>query len=147
MKTATMIALVCSVCSLASVPVFAASHRGVDPIKTVRLKFEAFDRHDVAAIENIYAADATLRSPDYPDLKGNSRIADTYRRVFDAIADAKDNVESLDRSGDKVYAQFVLTGHLKSAADKPVSVRILSVYTVKGGHIIGDSTYYDRKMP
>jgi ketosteroid isomerase-like protein len=121
-----------------------ADAKSSDP---VRLKFAAFNKHDVDAIEQIYASDATLRSPDYPGLTGNVQIADTYRKIFDAIPDAKDNLETIETSSNHVYAQFVLTGHINGAQDKPVSVRIISVYAVKNGRIIDDSTYYDRKMP
>lgn len=147
MKTAMMIVLACSACCMATTPGFAASYHGVDPVKTVRQKFEAFNRHDAAAIEGLYAADAVLRSPDYPELAGNSQIADTYKRLFDAIPDANDAIENIDSSGNRVYVQFVLSGHLKGAGGKFIKVPIMSVYTVSGGHIAADSTYYDRKTP
>ncbi len=115
--------------------------------KAVRLKFEAFNRHDVAAIEAIYAPNAVLHSPDYPELRGNSAIAGTYRQLFDAIPDAADTVQELGYFENKVYAQFVLSGHVKSAPDKLVTVRIMSVYTIRDGRIVDDSTYYDRKTP
>jgi len=124
-----------------------ASHTAAGPIDTVRQKFDAFNRHDAAMIEEIYASNATLHSPDYPRLEGNGPIADTYRRLFEAVPDAKDNLELLEISASHVYAQFVLTGHWKGAQARPLSVRIISVYAVKGGHIIDDSTYYDRKAP
>jgi ketosteroid isomerase-like protein len=137
MKTAYLITLLAGASGLAS----------ADPVGTVRLKFAAFDRHDTAAIQAIYADEAVLHSPDYPNLVGNAQIAATYRRLFEAIPDAKDELRSLDRSGDKVYAQFILTGHWKTAPDQAVKVRILSVYTLQGGHIVEDVTYYDRKVP
>jgi ketosteroid isomerase-like protein len=140
MKPAYLIALLCSACSP------AGAHLA-DPAETVRLKFAAFDRHDAGTIEAIYAGEAVLHSPDYPNLVGNAPIADTYRRLFQAIPDARDEVLSLDRSADKVFAQFVLTGHLKAAPDVAVKIRIISVYTVHGDHIVEDVTYYDRKVP
>jgi ketosteroid isomerase-like protein len=140
MKPAYLIALLCSACS-------PAGAHPVDPAATVRLKFAAFDRHDAGAIQGIYAGDAVLHSPDYPNLVGNAPIADTYRRLFEAIPDAKDELRSLDRSADKVFAQFVLTGHFKAAPDVAVKIRIISVYTVHGDHIVEDVTYYDRKVP
>lgn len=115
--------------------------------KTVRAKFEAFNRHDVAAIQASYAPNAVLHSPDYPDLHGNSAIAQTYRQLFDALPDAADAVRDLGYFKDKIYAQFVLTGHVKGAPDKSVTVRIASVYTIKDNLIVEDSTYYDRKTP
>lgn len=111
----------------------------------VRAKFDAFNRHDADAIEHLYAADAHLHSPDYPDLVGNKPIADTYRRIFAAIPDAHDEVTTLEVGPERVYAQFVLSGHLGGAPDKPLSIRIISVYRVEGGHIAEDDSYYDRK--
>jgi ketosteroid isomerase-like protein len=124
-----------------------ASHSTGEALDTVRQKFDAFNRHDAAKLEEIYASDATLHSPDYPSLEGNGPIADTYRKLFEAIPDAKDNLELLETSANHVYAQFILTGHWKGAEDKPLSVRIIAVYAVKNGHIVDDSTYYDRKAP
>jgi len=125
----------------------AAAGADAKPDDPVRLKFAAFNKHDVDAIEQIYARDATLRSPDYPGLTGNAPIAETYRKIFDAIPDAKDELETLEASSNHVYAQYVLTGHFNGAQDKPINVRIISVYTVKNGRIVADSTYYDRKAP
>lgn len=147
MKTAatTLVFLLASgIVAMATSTAWGTDAKSSDP---VRLKFAAFNKHDVHAIEQIYASDATLRSPDYPSLTGNTQIADTYRKIFDAIPDAKDNLETLETSSNHVYAQFVLSGHFHGALDQPVSVRIISVYAVKNGHIIDDATYYDRKMP
>lgn len=144
MKAAEIILFFLLASSMAATTTSAAETKSSDPIQR---KFAAFNKHDAEAIEQIYASDATLRSPDYPSLMGNVRIADTYRKIFDAVPDAKDELETLERSSNHVYAQYLLTGHLKGAQDKPLSVRIMSVYTVKNGHIIDDATYYDRKMP
>ena len=124
-----------------------AFHTARGPIDTVQKKFAAFNRHDAMAIQEIYAGNATLHSPDYPSLEGSAPIADTYRKLFDAIPDAQDNLELLEASANHVYAQFLLTGHWKGEQDKPLNVRIISVYAVKDGHIVEDSTYYDRKAP
>ena len=147
MKAAATIFLLCLASGFANTAASAGSGGDIKSMDSVRLKFEAFNKHDADAIEKIYASGATLHSPDYPDLAGNKQIADTYRSLFDAIPDAKDKLETLESSSGHVYAQFVLTGHLKGAQDKPISVRIISVYAVKDGHIVDDATYYDRKMP
>jgi ketosteroid isomerase-like protein len=114
-------------------------------IETVRSKFTAFNLHDVAAIEKLYSQDAALNSPDYPDLVGNKPIAETYRKLFDAIPDAKDEIELLESAGNHIYVKFVMTGHWNGAQDKPISAHIMAVYTVRDGRIIDDATYYDRK--
>ena len=147
MKAAAAIFLFCLASGIAIAVASAGSGGDIKSMDSVRLKFEAFNKHDADTIERIYASDATLHSPDHPNLAGNKQIADTYRSLFGAIPDAKDNLETLENSSSHVYAQFVLTGHLQGAEDKPISVRIISVYAVKDGHIVDDSTYYDRKMP
>jgi len=139
--------IACWICGFLSGTVPAAVSADDTAVDTVRRKFDAFNRHDVGSIEEIYASDARLRSPDYPNLVGNKLIADTYRRIFDAIPDAKDNLELLESAANHIYVQFVLTGHLKGAEDRPIAVRIISVYAVRGGRIVDDSTYYDRKPP
>jgi ketosteroid isomerase-like protein len=155
MKIITTILLTCFVCSvtmpaLLAVASTVASGPGTsetEPVKTIESKFSAFNRHDADAIETIYANDAILRSPDYPELVGNSKIADTYRWIFNAIPDAKDSIVTIDSTANRVYVQFVLSGHLKDAGNKPISVRIMSVYTIKDHRVVSDSTYYDRKAP
>jgi len=147
MKTGTAILIFYFVFGLPTPTMSVVPNVAAEPIETIQRKFAAFNAHDVAAIESIYAADAVLHSPDYPQLVGNSKIADTYKRIFEAIPDAKDDVVSIQSSADTVYAQFVLSGHFNGMQSKPVNVRIISVYTVKDHHIAGDSTYYDRKSP
>jgi ketosteroid isomerase-like protein len=142
MKTAYLTVLICFLSTTASADPSGCCDRNLD---AVQQKFSAFNRHDAAAIQGIFAADAVLHSPDYPELTGNAQIADTYRGIFAAIPDAQDDIQDLGASGDKVYVQFIMSGHLKGAQDKPLKVRIMSVYTLKDGHIVEDSTYYDRK--
>lgn len=72
-------------------------------------------------------------------------VAETYRKLFESIPAAKDSVEVLESAGKRVYAQFVLSGHWNGMQDKPITVRIMSAYTVRNGRIIDDATYYDRK--
>lgn len=133
-------------CMLASMPAFAAPHDTANhPLDTVRQKFAAFDRHDVATIRSLYAQDAVLHSPDHPRLTGNVPIAKTYQSLFALIPDAKDVIKSLDVSNNKVFSQYVLTGHLQGAIDKPIKVSIMSIYTIRNNRIVVDDTYYDRK--
>ncbi len=145
MKTAVL--LFCMASGIANTATSAGSGGDIKSMDAVRLKFAAFNKHDADTIEKIYASSAILHSPDYPNLAGNKQIADTYRGLFNAIPDANDKLETLETSSSHIYAQFVLTGHLKGAQDKPITVRIISVYAVKDGRIVDDATYYDRKMP
>lgn len=144
MKTQNFLAFACLLC-LAGIPAPPAGAADRDALEAVRQKFAAFNRHDADAIERLYADNAALHSPDYPDLGGNRPIADTYRKIFAAIPDAEDRITSIERAGSHVYVRFILAGHVGGARDKPVSVRLISVYTLKNDRIVEDDTYYDRK--
>jgi ketosteroid isomerase-like protein len=146
MKAAITVFVLCLACGIGNAAA-AGPRGGSKPVDCVRSKFEAVNRHDADTIEKIYATGAILHSPDHPELAGNKPIADTYRSLFEAIPDAKVDIQTLENTSQHVYAQFVLTGHLKGGDDKPIRVRIISVYAVKGDHIVEDTTYYDRKMP
>ena len=147
MKATRFMELVC-LAAVASCANSAPPPRGQpDAETTVRQKFAAFNRHDAETIQNIYGANAVLHSPDYPGLTGNVPIASTYRQLFAAIPDARDEIRSFDAIGDKVYVQFTLTGHWGGDPGHGLQVRIMSIYTVKDGHIADDTTYYDRKAP
>ena len=135
---ASALCLAANLCAPAATPEDAAA--------IVRHKFEAFNDHDADRIQKIYAEDALLHSPDNPELSGNQPIADTYRHLFALIPDARDTLSNLDSIGSRVYVQFKLTGHLAGSPDKPVNLRLMSVYTVRNGHIVLDDTYYDRKL-
>lgn len=145
MTTPHCFAFTCLLCLIASAaPPASAVER--DVLAPVRQKFDAFNRHDADAIERLYAAGAALHSPDYPGLVGNKPIADTYRKLFAMIPDARDDLVSLERAGNHAYARFVMTGHLGGAPDKPITLRLISVYTTENDRITEDDTYYDRKM-
>jgi SnoaL-like protein len=141
----TSLFTLCLCGSLAGGSSYADSQSDAGPVEAVRHKFAAFNRHDVGAIEEIYSRGAILNSPDYRNLVGNKPIAETYRKLFDSIPDANDKIELLESAGKHVYAQFVLSGHWNGLQDKPISVRIMAAYTLRGGRIIEDATYYDRK--
>jgi ketosteroid isomerase-like protein len=134
------VATLSAVIAVRAAPLVESSRAAV-----VRAKFAAFNRHDAQSIEQLFAADARLRSPDYPALVGNRPIGDTYRRLFAAIPDARDEVTVLEVGPERVYAQFTLSGHWGGDPDKPITVRIISVYRVKSGKIFEDDSYYDRK--
>lgn len=146
MKATRFIALACLAAGMSCACGAPAAREQANAARTVRQKFAAFNRHDPGAIQSIYGTNAVLHSPDYPDLRGNVPIAGTYRQLFAAIPDAKDEIESFDAVGDKVYAQYILAGHW-TGASKPLHLRIISVYVVKDDRIVDDTTYYDRKAP
>ena len=145
MKIASLL-IVSLYCGLAGGNSCAAPRADIRPLEVVRNKFAAFNKHDVGAIEEIYAEVATLNSPEYSNLVGNKAIAETYRKIFDSIPDAQDGIELLESVGKHVYARFILSGHWNGMQDKPISVRIMAAYTVKDGRIVDDATYYDRKV-
>ena len=145
MKMQKSVLFACLACLAGAAP-SSTRAGGHDALATVQQKFDAFNRHDADAIERLYARDAALHSPDYPSLSGNKPIADTYRKIFGMIPDARDDLTSIESAGNHVYVQFVMRGHLGGAQDKPIALRLMSVYTIQNDRIAEDNTYYDRKM-
>ena len=133
---------ICVCWSLSAVSTPADAHTNNRSIEVVQSQIRSLhNQHpNVAAIEGIYASGALLNSPDNRSLIGNKPIDDTYRKLFDAIPDAKDNIEMLEAAGNHIYVQFVLTGHWNGISDKPLEVRIMSVYKVADGQ-------YSSRMP
>ena len=127
---------------LAGAPAAPGSGCGAQPRETVLCWFAAFNRHDAAAIERLYAPDAVLRDPDHRMLRGNKPIAATYRSLFRHVPDVHDRLLHVDVAGRRVYVEFISTG---SSGGKTFHLPILSVLTVEGGRIVEDSTYFDRQ--
>jgi steroid delta-isomerase-like uncharacterized protein len=142
MKRIAFAASVLVAVALAS-PALARNQKSTQPTRVVAQWFQAFNRHDADTIQRLYADDAVYEGPDYPMLRGNRAIADVYRSLFALIPDVTDTIKSMDRSGDKVFVEFVATGQPKGGAR--LTLRIFSVLEVRNGKVVRDATYYDRK--
>jgi len=72
-------------------------------------------------------------------------------KVLERYVDRDTLMAVAEREGDAIAtAQDISFEHQQlfgGDATKPIHAAIISIYTVKAGHIIADTTYYDRKTP
>ena len=126
---------------------FASCQSGkqeADNVAKAKEMFDAFNRHDWAAMTNCYSASASFLDPsygvEYVD-KTRNEIADKYSGMQKIFPDIHDELVGIYASDDKVTVEFVSAG---TAADgSKFMLPIISVLTFKDGSIVKDATYYD----
>lgn len=100
--------------------------------------FSAFNHHDPAAMEQMYAADARLTSSDFCHPRGRSDVKRTYAALFTAFPDIHDDVKDMVSQGDRVAVRFVATS--KSGG---LSLTIHTFLRVRDGRIVEDDSIFD----
>lgn len=111
---------------------------------TARALFEAFNRHDWAAMAEYYREPAQFLDPSYGlsyVSKTRKETADKYAEMTKTFRDLHDEVVGVYASGDKVTVEFVSTGTAPDSSK--FTLPIISVLTFKDGLIVKDATYYD----
>ncbi len=119
-----------------------------DLAKLVEQYFTAFNKHDVAAIMNMYATDATMEHPESKTpAKGQAAIHKHYEEMFAMIPDVKDHVKTTIIQGNKAAIEFTsrgtLPGEKPRAKGKSFDLPIAAIVEFKDGKIVRDATYYD----
>lgn len=115
---------------------------------------EAFNRHDADMLGRLYAADATLESPDFGDpLRGREAIVKYYRELFRRAPDVHREVVRHRQGGGSATREYVLTGTLeKLSLGEPLvegqrfSLKACSVIDHFGPHIKREAIYYSIHM-
>lgn len=107
--------------------------------------FDAFNRHDIAYIENSYDVNAILEDPDHPNkpLKGNKAIANTYRQLFTYVPDVHDSVYTMIADSNKVAVEFISTGTTGGGGSFKMRIGTILEFS-EANKIIRDATYYDK---
>ena len=111
------------------------------PESVVRAMFDAFNRHDAEAMARLYAADARLVSSDFCGPRtGRAEVARTYRELFAAFPDIRDDIEQVVVQGSQVAVRFVARSR---AGGTPLHLPISTFVTVKRGRIVSDDSTFD----
>jgi ketosteroid isomerase-like protein len=109
-----------------------------DPAKVARAVFEAFNAHDWARMEALYASNVELMDPAFEGTKtGKEGMTDFYR----SVPDIHDEVKTLTASANIVVVEFVSTGTIEG---KKFSLPICTVFKIEKGLVVSDHTYYDK---
>ncbi len=108
------------------------------PQEVVTAMFAAFNDHDAAGMERLYAADARLTSSDFCHPRSRADVARTYRSLFAALPDIHDDVTTMIVQGDRVAVRFVA-----KSASGGMSLTIHTFLRVQEGKIVEDDSVFD----
>ena len=102
--------------------------------------FDAFNRHDVAALQTLYAPNARLTSSDFCKSRSGVEIARTYGGLFRAFPDIRDDLDSIIIEGDRAAVRFVSSIRAPGGG---FPLKLTTFFRFSGGRIIEDDTIFD----
>jgi hypothetical protein len=78
-----------------------------DPAAIIDKLFDSFNRHDVAALQSLYAPNARLTSSDFCKPRTGADVARTYGALFRGFPGIRDDVDTIIIAGDRAAVRFV----------------------------------------
>lgn len=113
--------------------------------QTIEAVFEAFNRHDAAAMVAFYAPDAVLTTSERcGPLQGRAAIEQHHVDLFAAIPDLQDEVTDYFVDGDRIAVRFVARSRLPSREFEMV---IADFFVVRDGLVVADDTIFNAERP
>ena len=121
----------------------AAVPQRQSPQAVIAAKFAAVNRHAVTDIENLYAVDATVTSPDFcAPRTGQREVRRNYENLFKTFPDISTDVLEYIVQGERVAVRLVIRGNLQG---KPFEVPTFDFFTVRNGLIVSDDGIFDAR--
>ena len=111
------------------------------PRLTIDRLFAAFNRHDVRALQSLYAPNAILTSSDFCTSRTGADVTRTYGAMFQSVPDIRDDVVSVVIEGDQAAVRFVSS----AGAPEPFRIELMTYFKFKDGLIVEDDTIFDTK--
>jgi hypothetical protein len=102
--------------------------------------FAAFNRHDVAALQELYAPNAKLTSSDFCKPRTGADVTRTYVAMFQAFPDIRDEVISIVIDGDQASVRFV---SWSNAPEHEFRFELMTYFKFSGRLIVEDDTIFD----
>jgi len=102
--------------------------------------FAAFNRHDAAALQALYAPEAVLTSSDFCRPRTGRDVTRTYAALFSSVPDIKDRVVNVIIEGDRAAVRFVSSSELPG---KSFRMQLVTLLRFRDGRIIEDDTIFD----
>jgi len=112
------------------------------PRSVVEELFRAFNRHDVSALQALYAPDARLTSSDFCKARTGADVARTYAALFRAFPDIRDEVISIVVDGDQAAVRFMTSGVTEG---NEFHFELMTFLRFRDGRIVEDATIFDTK--
>jgi ketosteroid isomerase-like protein len=110
------------------------------PAAIIDKLFDSFNRHDVAALQALYAPNARLTSSDFCKPRTGADVARTYGAMFRSFPDIRDEVETVIIDGDRAAVRFVSSSRIPGGAFR---LALMTFFRFSGGRIIEDDTILD----
>jgi predicted ester cyclase len=120
----------------------AALSIATNPRGLIDQLFEAFNRHDVPALEALYAPNARLMSSEFCEARTGADAARTYGKIFGAFPDIRDDVISVVVDGDQASVRFVSSG---GSPGNEFHFEMMTFFRFSAGRIIEDDTVFDTR--
>jgi ketosteroid isomerase-like protein len=118
----------------------AASASMTGPGAVIAKLFDSFNRHDVSALQALYAPNARLTSSDFCKPRTGADVGRTYGSMFRAFPDIRDDVETIIVDGDRAAVRFVSSSHTPGGIFR---LKLMTFFRFSGGRIIEDDTVFD----
>jgi steroid delta-isomerase-like uncharacterized protein len=122
---------------------------GSTNVEIVRFIFDCLNRHDVAPLREVWAADGVERFPD-ETCNGVDAIANYLERGFAGLPDFHMDVRSIVADGDHVFVHWHLTGtHTGAfngldATGRAVAVDGMDHFELRDGRVISNFVVFDQ---
>jgi ketosteroid isomerase-like protein len=112
------------------------------PAAIVHKLFDSFNRHDIAALQALYAPNAHLTSSDFCRPRTGADVTRTYEALFRAFPDIRDDVETIIIEGDRVAVRFASASRMLG---KGFHLKLMTFFRFSGDLIIEDDTIFDTR--
>jgi hypothetical protein len=111
-----------------------------DPAAMIDKLFDSFNRHDVAALQGMYAPSARLTSSDFCKPRTGADVARTYGAMFRAFPDIRDEVDTIIIQGDHAAVRFTSSSGVPGGGFR---LKLMTIFQFSAGRIIEDDTIFD----
>ncbi len=122
--------------------VLAASLSTGTPQQLIDHLFQAFNRHDVPALQALYVPTARLTSSDFCNPRTGADVTRTYEALFRAFPTIRDDVSTIVIDGDQAAVRFVAS---VTGPEGALRIPLMSYFRFKDGKIVEDDTLFDTK--
>lgn len=125
-----------------AVLLFSTSLAAASPAALIDRLFAAFNRHDVLALQALYAPDARLTSSDFCSPRRETDVTRTYGALFRSFPDIHDRVDTVVLSEDRAAVRFTSTSNVHERAFR---LKLVTFFRFRDGKIVEDDTIFNTK--
>ena len=136
-------------CVAAPAPVAGSSASTEENTRIVRRVFtEVFDKHNLAVVDELFAADFVYHAPGNPDF-GREGLKEGFAAYLAAFPDARMTIEDIFAAGDRVAVRYTCRGVHKGEfmgvppSGKEVTMSAILIHRLANGKMVEDWEWAD----